>query len=133
MKKTLLAFLFSIAGIASQAQELHVVDDNLDKLILAFSMSGPEMVSQEMKHDLKLDQAQSEKVELILQERYQQLQEAEEKYAVDFNSLQLEIQNIYLHADKALAKVLSDKQLLTYLEKEGRLDTLYLTDKSEQE
>lgn len=133
MKQTLLILIFFAIAFSGQAQELHVVDDNLDKLVLACNLEGPEMVSQELKHELKLNEMQFAQVGIVMKELYRKLQEVETKYAADKSLLQRELRDIYSKNDKVLRGILRDNQMLFYLEKEGRLSTLYLSDKTEQE
>ncbi|QCR21669.1 hypothetical protein [Pontibacter sp. SGAir0037] len=135
MNKKLLLILsfFAFSTIAGKAQELHVVDDNLDKLVLACSIEGPAMVSLDLKHQLGLNQEQFSKVEKIVAEKFEQLKAAESKFVFEPDLLQHEKSEINYKTEKALNAILTAKQMHAYLELAGRLDSKFLTDKSEQE
>lgn len=106
-------------------------DDELDKKVLAISLSGPQMAILEMKRELNLSEEQLKQVELLHQERYQLMTEAELKQE-DPIELQRTYREIQIQLDKVMAGILNDKQLKQFLELEGRQHVNMLTGKEEE-
>lgn len=131
--KRIIPFLIILGLTVSttQAQRLAETDDELDKKVLAISLSGPQMAILEMKRELNLSEKQLKQVELLHQERYQLMTEAELKQE-DPIELQRTYREIQIQLDKVMAGILNDKQLKQFLELEGRQHVNMLTGKEEE-
>ncbi|PVY40828.1 hypothetical protein C8E01_106170 [Pontibacter virosus] len=115
----------------TQAQRLKETDDELDKKVLAISLSGPQMAILEMKRELNLSEEQLMQIELLHEERYQLMSEAESKQD-DPLQLQRAYREIQVKHDKVMAGILDEKQLKHFLELEGRQHINLLTGKEEE-
>lgn len=131
--KRILPFLIILGLTTStaQAQRLTETDDDLDKKVLAISLSGPQMAILEMKRELNLSEEQMMQVELLHEERYQLMSDAELKVN-DPIELQRTYREIQLKTDKVMASILNEKQLKQFLELEGRQYVNFLTGKEEE-
>ncbi|SIT81693.1 hypothetical protein [Pontibacter indicus] len=131
--KRILPFLIILGLTTStaQAQRLTEKDDDLDKKVLAISLSGPQMAILEMKRELNLSEEQMMQVELLHEERYQLMSDAELKVN-DPIELQRTYREIQLKTDKVMAGILNEKQLKQFLELEGRQYVNFLTGKEEE-
>lgn len=131
--KRILPFLIILGLTTStaQAQRLTETDDDLDKKVLAISLSGPQMAILEMKRELNLSEEQMMQVELLHEERYQLMSDAELKVN-DPIELQRTYREIQLKTDKVMAGILNEKQLKQFLELEGRQYVNFLTGKEEE-
>lgn len=127
----LLSILFTFCASIAYAQRLKETDDMLDKQVLAVSLSGPQMALLEMKRELNLTDDQLTQVEKLHEERYQRMVEAESQHT-DQLDLQLQYKSIQLKLDKILAEILTERQLMHYLELEGRQDIRLMTGKEEE-
>ena len=103
----------------TQAQRLRETDDELDKKVLAINLNGPQMAIMEMKRELNLSEEQMVQVELLHEERFQRMSEAEAKNE-DPIKLQRTYRDIQIQLDKVMAGILNEKQLKHFLELEGR-------------
>ncbi|MDO6392216.1 hypothetical protein Q4E40_18925 [Pontibacter sp. BT731] len=131
--KRIIPFLI-ILGLTfntAYAQRLTETDDELDKKVLAISLSGPQMALLEMKRELNLSDEQMKQVELLHEERYQLMSEAE-LIQEDPIELQRTFREIQMQHDKVMAGILSEKQLKHFLELEGRQHVNMLTGKEEE-
>lgn len=118
----ILGFTFNTA----HAQRLKETDDDLDKKVLAISLTGPQMAILEMKRELNLSEEQLMQVELLHEERYQRMAEAEMNLE-DPLKLQRTYREIQIQLDKVMAGILTEKQLKQFLELEGRQHVNLLT------
>ncbi|MBF8962186.1 hypothetical protein I0P70_02915 [Pontibacter sp. FD36] len=116
----------------AQAQRLKESDDDLDKKVLAINLTGPQMAILEMKRELNLSEEQLMQVELLHEERYQRMAEAEMNLE-DPLKLQRTYREIQIQLDKVLAGILTEKQLKQFLELEGRQHVNLLTGNEEEE
>ncbi|SIQ90652.1 hypothetical protein [Pontibacter lucknowensis] len=124
----ILGFTFNTA----HAQRLKETDDDLDKKVLAISLTGPQMAILEMKRELNLSEEQLMQVELLHEERYQRMAEAEMNLE-DPLKLQRTYREIQIQLDKVMAGILTEKQLKQFLELEGRQHVNLLTGNEEEE
>jgi hypothetical protein len=133
MKRFLpLLILFGLTTGMAQAQRLTEADDQLDKMVLALELSGPQMAILELKRELKLTEEQLMQVELLSEERFQRMSEAEMAME-DPLQLQRAFREIQLELDKVMAGILNEGQLKHYLELEGRQHVNLLTGKEDDE
>ncbi|EJF08069.1 hypothetical protein [Pontibacter sp. BAB1700] len=116
----------------THAQRLKETDDDLDKKVLAISLTGPQMAILEMKRELNLSEEQLMQVELLHEERYQRMAEAEMNLE-DPLKLQRTYREIQIQLDKVMAGILTEKQLKQFLELEGRQHVNLLTGNEEEE
>ncbi|WP_299985743.1 hypothetical protein [uncultured Pontibacter sp.] len=116
----------------AQAQRLKESDDDLDKKVLAINLTGPQMAILEMKRELNLSEEQLMQVELLHEERYQRMAEAEMNLE-DPLKLQRTYREIQIQLDKVMAGILTEKQLKQFLELEGRQHVNLLTGNEEEE
>lgn len=123
--------ILGLTTSTAQAQRLTETDDDLDKKVLAISLSGPQMAILEMKRELNLSEEQMMQVELLHEERYQLMSDAELKVN-DPIELQRTYREIQLKTDKVMAGILNEKQLKQFLELEGRQYVNFLTGKEEE-
>ena len=133
MKKIILSILSCLVVLGAQAQESKITDDKLDKLVLASNLTGAEMVSFEMKQELKLTEEQYRQVALLNKQRYENLQEIEAAYADNPALRMRKFRDIHLQNDKALTGVLTDQQLKHFLELEGRQNVRYISTNDEEQ
>lgn len=89
------------------------------------------MAILEMKRELNLSEEQMMQVELLHEERYQLMSDAELKVN-DPIELQRTYREIQLKTDKVMAGILNEKQLKQFLELEGRQYVNFLTGKEEE-
>lgn len=133
MKKFLhLLVIFGLTAGIAQAQRLKEADDQLDVKVLAVELSGPQMAILEMKRELNLSEEQLMQVELLSEERFQRMTEAEATLQ-DPLRLQRAFRDIQLNLDKVMAGILSESQLKHYLELEGRQHVNLLSGKEDEE
>ncbi|WP_116543563.1 hypothetical protein [Pontibacter virosus] len=126
-----LLIILGLTISTTQAQRLKETDDELDKKVLAISLSGPQMAILEMKRELNLSEEQLMQIELLHEERYQLMSEAESKQD-DPLQLQRAYREIQVKHDKVMAGILDEKQLKHFLELEGRQHINLLTGKEEE-
>lgn len=132
MNRILLILLFLVcAGTVAQAQRLSAVDDELDKLVIAVELSGPQMAILEMQRELKLNDAQLRQVEKLNEERFARMSEAEVQID-DPLELQEAFRKINGKLDRTLARILNESQWLHYLELEGKQHLILLTGTEEE-
>ncbi|MCP2045093.1 hypothetical protein [Pontibacter sp. HSC-36F09] len=131
--KRIIPFLIILGLTVSttQAQRLTETDDELDKKVLALSLSGPQMAILEMKRELNLSEEQLKQVELLHEERYQLMSEAELKQEEPIER-QRTYREIQIQLDKVMAGILNEKQLKQFLELEGRQHVNMLTGNEEE-
>ncbi|WP_299708477.1 hypothetical protein [uncultured Pontibacter sp.] len=133
MKRFLpLLIILGLAAEMAQAQRLREADDQLDKMVLALELSGPQMAILEMKRELKLNEEQLMQVELLNEERFQRMTEAQ-MATEDPLQLQRSYREIQVELDKVMAGILNEGQLKHYLELEGRQHVNLLTGKEDDE
>jgi hypothetical protein len=119
-------------GIANvQAQLIRETDERLDKLVLAVEVTGPQMLSLEMKQELKLSPEQYARIEVLNEQHYRQLADAEMNLT-DPILKQRKYRDISLELDKALSSILNEQQLKHFLELEGRQNVSYLSGADEE-
>ncbi|ARS35131.1 hypothetical protein [Pontibacter actiniarum] len=131
MKKYLLLSVLWLVGFAGYAQGLRVTDEELDLVVLSMDLEGPEMANLEMKQELKLTEEQYSLVEQLNSSRYEQLQQAEETYALNPKQRTREVRNIHLRNDRDLQEVLSAEQLREYQKLEGRFTMRFVSENEE--
>ena len=132
--KKLLSILVCVLflGIANvQAQLIRETDERLDKLVLAVEVTGPQMLSLEMKQELKLSPEQYARIEVLNEQHYRQLADAEMNLT-DPILKQRKYRDISLELDKALSSILNEQQLKHFLELEGRQNVSYLSGADEE-
>lgn len=127
-----LLIILGLTVSTTQAQRLKETDDELDKKVLAISLTGPQMAILEMKRELNLSEEQLMQVELLHEERFQRMSEAELNVE-DPLELQQAYREIQIQLDKVMAGILNEKQLKHFLELEGRQYVNLLTGKEEEE
>lgn len=128
MKNTILILFLLLIAQAGIAQRLTKGDDQLDKKVLAVEVSGPALLTLEMKQELKLTQTQKQNVNQLNEVRYQDLLVAESKAELSATERSKVKRSVHLQHDKALREVLSQQQLNRFLELEGRQNAEHLTD-----
>lgn len=132
MKKIIHIFIISIfCTVGAQAQFMKEGDEKLDKMVLAFNLTGPEMLSYEMKQELKLSAEQLAQVEALNEKRYKVMAEAEAAYPEPIKR-QRKFRDINLQHDKELSGILDEHQLKHFLELEGRQNVRYLSGNEEE-
>jgi hypothetical protein len=132
MKRFLpLLIIFALTTGMAHAQRLTEADDRLDKMVLALDLNGPQMAILEMKRELKLNEEQLMQVELLNEERYQRMAEAQTA-TEDPLQLQRTFREIQVELDKVMAVILNEGQLKHYLELEGRQHVNLLTGKDDE-
>jgi hypothetical protein len=133
MKRILLLLLFiSLYAGTAQSQRLTEVDDHLDKRVLAMELNGSQMAVLELQRELNLSQEQLMQVELLNEERFQRMTEAELN-AADPIERQRVFREIHVKLDKVMAGILTEGQLKHYLELEGRQHINFLSGKDDEE
>ncbi len=91
--------------------------------VLSLDLEGYEMASIEMKQELNLTQEQYAQVEQLNKQRYEKLKEVH--LAERPEEIQKKINDT---TDTALSTILSEDQLQSYFELEGRRKTQFMTD-----
>jgi hypothetical protein len=128
MKNILLILFISILAQVGFAQRITKGDDQLDKKVLAVNVSGSELLTMEMKQELKLTQTQQQNVDKLNEIRYQELLSTENRLelsAIERNKVK---RSVHLLHDKALRVTLTQQQLNRFLELEGRQNTEQLSE-----
>lgn len=100
-------------------------------MVLAVELTGPEMLTLEMKQELKLSEAQFAEIELLNEQHYQHMSEVEAAF-LDPLERQKKYREMSLQLDKALTTILSEQQLKHFLELEGRQFVRYLSEAEEE-
>jgi hypothetical protein len=132
MKRILPILILSVfCTVGAQAQLIKDADDKLDKMVLAFDLTGPEMLSFEMKQELKLSAEQLAQVVILNELRYKHIAEAEAIYP-DPLKRQRKFRDIHLQLDRELSSILDEQQLKHFLELEGRQNVRYLSGTEEE-
>lgn len=132
MKRILPILILSVfCTVGAQAQMMRDAEEKLDKMVLAFNLTGPEMVSYEMKQELKLSAEQLAQVVVLNEQRYRHMAEAEAIYP-DPMKRQRKFRDINLQLDKELSSILDEQQLKHFLELEGRQNVRYLSGTEEE-
>lgn len=117
-------FVFGAANV--QAQFLKKTEDKLNDMVLAVELTGPQMLSLEMKQELNLTEEQLAQIELLNEQHYRHMEEVEAAM-VDPLQRQRKYRDINLQLDKALTGILNEQQLKHFLELEGRQYVRYLS------
>ncbi|MCC9137990.1 hypothetical protein ACFSKU_03925 [Pontibacter silvestris] len=115
MKKILLLAVACLISVCGFSQSRYRSDEKLDKLVLAVNLTGPDMVTQELQLELKLDDDQHKQVLELNLFRYNEIMTAEEVYQNDPVILSRVIRNINFENDKAITKLLSEVQMQAFL------------------
>ncbi|MFT2007865.1 hypothetical protein ACMA1I_04255 [Pontibacter sp. 13R65] len=123
MKKYILISVFALISYSGFSQQLKKTDDKLDMAVLSLDLEGYEMASIEMKQELNLTQEQYAQVEQLNKQRYEKLKEVH--LAERPEEIQKKINDT---TDTALSTILSEDQLQSYFELEGRRKTQFMTD-----
>lgn len=90
------------------------------------------MAILEMKRELKLTEEQLMQIELLNEERFQRMTEAQLATG-DLLQLQRAYREILIELDKVMAGILNEGQLKHYLELEGRQHVNLLTGREDEE
>lgn len=128
MKSLLLILVLGLLTTTGFAQRITKADDALDKKVLAMEVEGPALLTLEMTRELNLSEAQQKEVQLLNQQRYEQLYASE---LTELDMRMLAVQRVHLNNDKALMKILNPDQVRKFLELEGRQNMLHLTELGE--
>lgn len=128
---TILVCILVLGAANVQAQLIRETDERLDKLVLAVEVTGPQLLSLEMKQELKLSPEQYARIELLSEQHYRQLADAEVNLT-DPLLKQRKFRDISLELDKALSTILNEQQLKHFLELEGRQNVSYLSGAEEE-
>ena len=128
---TILVCVLVLGAAKVQAQLIRETDERLDKLVLAVEVTGPQMLSLEMKQELKLSPEQYARIEALSEQHYRQLADAEFNLT-DPLLKQRKFRDISLELDKALSTILNEQQLKLFLELEGRQNVSFLSGAEEE-
>ena len=128
---TILVCVLVLGAANVQAQLIRETDERLDKLVLAVEVTGPQLLSLEMKQELKLSPEQYARIELLSEQHYRQLADAEVNLR-DPLLKQRKFRDISLELDKALSSILNEQQLKHFLELEDRQNVSYLSGAEEE-